>query len=604
MIAGKLEIISCLGKGATGAVYRAHHQTLDKPVAIKVLHQSHIQDEELVRRFKAEAKAASRLDHPNSVRVLDFGADGPDGLLYLAMEFVAGEDLQSILNREKKLTQPRTVAIMTQVAGALAVAHEQGVIHRDMKPGNIMLVSEEDEDGRIIEQVKVCDFGLAKIVDINPEELSGGPLTQAGSVFGTPTYMSPEQASGNTLDGRTDIYACGVILYRALAGKPPFSAQNITGLLMKHIMEPPVPLAERAPWVDARLAAIVDRAMQKPPAARQSSMRELYTELKALLDELQVPAPTIPELPPLPPPALLQEMPAEQTRESPDVSQLSQPAPRSPLLIALLGSLALIAVGGLGAYVLLKQRQPEPKTLAQTPPVVQPPKLAPPPAPPPEPMMPVEPVEPVEPVQPVESVESAEPVESASKKAKKRAARKRLERARRARRLAKARRRAEPSVEPPPPEPPSPPPPEPPPPPKAMKTMEPPPEPPPPPPPPPPSGPPKLGSSFRFSSSIRDVKVLRGGLSTRRITADLRRAFSKAKVCLRSAVARKGIATSGRVEVNAQISLRGRLQRVDSKSGLPGAEACIEDAFKGMRTKRPDTGGADISFEVRYKAEP
>src|SRR5688572_10983598 len=130
---------------------------------------------------------------------------------------------------------------MAQVCGALAVAHDQGVIHRDMKPGNIMLVRDPEDDAPG-EMVKVCDFGLAKILDVNPDEMTGGPLTKQGMIFGTPTYMSPEQAGGEPLDHRADIYSCGVIMYRLATGHPPFTAENATGMLIKQIMEQPTPV--------------------------------------------------------------------------------------------------------------------------------------------------------------------------------------------------------------------------------------------------------------------------------------------------------------------------------------------------------------------------
>lgn len=605
VIAGKLRILSCLGKGATGAVYRAHHETLDKSVAIKVLHETHVKDEELVRRFKAEAKAASRLDHPNSVRVLDFGADGPDGLLYLAMEFVAGSDLQSVLNQEGKIPPARTVAIMTQVTSALAVAHDQGVVHRDMKPGNIMLLQEEDEDGRKVESVKVCDFGLAKLLDINPEG-SSGPLTQNGTIFGTPTYMSPEQASGKTLDGRTDIYSCGIILYRMLSGSAPFNAQNITGLLMKHIMETPAPLAERAPWVEPRLAAIVDRALQKEPGDRQASMREMHAELRALAQEMYLPLATVPAMAsPSAPPIMFEASEGEGAATmAASVGSVSQ-APagsKGAIPIALIGSLALIVVGGLVAYVLL-ERTPGAVVTAAPPKLAQvspPPKIEPAPAPKPPPKVEPPAIEP--PVElPVER--PVEPPPARTPRTPKRRPRRVASPKKTAPSKARPQPVKSPAIEaeikaPKPPEPPPPPPP-----------VEPPPPPPPPPPPvkvepPPPSGPPKLGADFQFSAKIESVKVLQGGLSTRRITKDLSRALSEANACLRGAVQKRGVATSGRAQLKAEIGLRGRLRKTEVDSPLSEASGCLKSSFEGMRTKRPDTGDAYISFAVRYSASP
>ncbi|MCA9556645.1 MAG: serine/threonine protein kinase, partial [Myxococcales bacterium] len=269
---GKLRLDARLGAGAAGAVYRAHHLALDRPVAIKVLHQTHSTDLQLIRRFKAEARAASRLDHPHSVRILDFGEDGPDHLLYIAMEFIDGESLQGLLDREPALPSWRIASIMAQVASALAHAHEEGIVHRDIKPGNIMLQRRVGEEGVEQDWVKVCDFGLAKILDVNPDDLSSGPLTKQGTIFGTPTYMAPEQANGDPADGRADQYACGVILFRMACGGPPFTADSATGLLMKHILEPPPLVMSRAPNLDPRLGPLVDRMLAKAPDDRFPSM--------------------------------------------------------------------------------------------------------------------------------------------------------------------------------------------------------------------------------------------------------------------------------------------------------------------------------------------
>lgn len=283
VLAGKLELQRVLGSGAMGVVYRARHQALDKTVAIKVLRAEGKGDPSRARRFKAEARAASRLDHPNSVQILDFGEDGPDGLLYIAMEFLEGEDLQSLLKRETRLSAERTGKIMIQVLGALAAAHEHGVIHRDMKPGNIMLIRRVDDDGEDTDFVKVCDFGLAKILDTGLEDASGAPLTKQGAIFGTPAYMSPEQARGEKLDARSDLYSCGVILYKMLTGEGPFNSDTAWGLLMKHMNEAPPPMRSLVPGIPEPLCAIVDKALAKRREDRWQTAQEMRSALKAFL---------------------------------------------------------------------------------------------------------------------------------------------------------------------------------------------------------------------------------------------------------------------------------------------------------------------------------
>ncbi len=281
-IAGRLELLELLGTGAMGKVYRAKHLGLDKEVAIKVLQSQMLEGAMPARRFKAEARAASRLDHPNSVSVFDFGED--EGLLYLAMEYLRGHDLQVILRESKRLDNHRSARIMAQVASALAAAHDAGVIHRDIKPGNIMLVDRETEDGITRDFVKVCDFGLAKILDPGPEA-SQGPLTRQGAVFGTPAYMSPEQAQGLLVDARTDLYSCGAVLYKMLAGHSPFRAESATVVLLKHIQDPVPSLRDTVPGVDPRLERIVRRCLEKAPSDRFGSARALRDALQEVIDD-------------------------------------------------------------------------------------------------------------------------------------------------------------------------------------------------------------------------------------------------------------------------------------------------------------------------------
>ena len=201
---GKLEIESLVGTGSIGAVYRARHRELRIPVAVKILHESFQHDVEFCRRFYAEALAQSRLDHPNLVRVYDFGQE-PDGLLYLSMEFLDGSTLRSLLERRGRLDALRIVELMLQVTAGLSHAHGRGLIHRDVKPDNVVVVATHDDDGRLSEAVKLLDFGFA----MPPRASTDAPSRQQA---GSPIYMSPEQCRGEELDERSDIYACGIMM--------------------------------------------------------------------------------------------------------------------------------------------------------------------------------------------------------------------------------------------------------------------------------------------------------------------------------------------------------------------------------------------------------
>jgi serine/threonine protein kinase len=288
-VAGKYEIRELLGTGAMGKVYRAYHSGLDKMVAIKVLIRIPGVEEAQARRFRAEARAASRLEHPNSVQILDFGEE-PDGLQYIVMELLEGIDLQQLVAEQGPLPTERVAWIMSQVFSALAAAHHSEVIHRDVKPGNIMLVQKSSEDGQIRDFVKVCDFGLAKILDPDANE-TGGPLTAKGAVFGTPAYMSPEQARGEPLDARSDIYSCGVVMYKMITGHAPFRAESATKVLLGHIHEVPPPLKSWGLPVEPGLEAVVLKAMAKEPQHRYPSARDARDALRALLERLGHAAP-------------------------------------------------------------------------------------------------------------------------------------------------------------------------------------------------------------------------------------------------------------------------------------------------------------------------
>jgi serine/threonine protein kinase len=275
---GKYEIVAPLGSGGMGAVYRARRVHIGDEVAIKVLHSRLTNDEKLVERFRREARAAAQLHHPNVVTIHDYGeARGPNGFAYIVMELVRGESLRDILKREGRLEPHRAVSLMRDVCAGVGAAHRRGIVHRDIKPDNI-IVTPADED-RERETVKVVDFGIAKLRDLAAE---GSTLTEAGMMVGTLFYMSPEQCKGEPLDSRADVYSLGAMLYEMLAGTPPFTASNITSLIFKHVGEPPPPLPEDLN-VPAALRAAVLRALSKDPDARPRDASEFARELQSAM---------------------------------------------------------------------------------------------------------------------------------------------------------------------------------------------------------------------------------------------------------------------------------------------------------------------------------
>jgi eukaryotic-like serine/threonine-protein kinase len=304
-IAGKFAVESLIGRGAMGAVYKARQIALDKFVAIKVMRDDAAKGLAYAARFQREARAASRLDHPNSIQVIDYGEE-PDGLLYIAMEYLDGVDLFGTLSKDWPLSDARIVDILSQVLAALAVAHDMGVVHRDLKPENIMMLSRVDDEGRPRDIVKVCDFGIAKILDVEPQRSSGGrrenderrALTTTGLLVGTPEYMSPEQCRGEALDARADVYSVGVILYQLLTGRVPFEAPTPIDVVVKHIAEEPTPPSGIDERVSAKLEAVCLRAMRKKRDERYASAREMRAELRATLDEAPGPLEAAPRATP------------------------------------------------------------------------------------------------------------------------------------------------------------------------------------------------------------------------------------------------------------------------------------------------------------------
>ncbi|MFK7987428.1 MAG: serine/threonine protein kinase [Sandaracinaceae bacterium] len=270
---GRYTVVRILGQGGMGLVYEAKHAMLGKRLAIKVLKEEVSRDAQVMERFKREAQSASAIGSQHICDVSDFGVM-PDGATYFVMEFLDGPPLtEAIANGPLMIEQ--TVDVARQLCDALGAAHERGIVHRDLKPDNVHLVKRGNRD----DFVKVLDFGIAKVGNAADKK-----LTQAGQVFGTPHYMSPEQCSGSEVDHRTDIYALGVILYEMVTGQVPFDADNLMGVLTKHVYENPIPPREFPPPVDVPpgLEAVILKCLEKKPDARYASMADLRADLERI----------------------------------------------------------------------------------------------------------------------------------------------------------------------------------------------------------------------------------------------------------------------------------------------------------------------------------
>ncbi|MBK9753336.1 MAG: protein kinase [Nannocystis sp.] len=268
---GRYQVQAHIGDGGMGTVYLAEHTTILKKFAVKVLSAELSVRPDHVDRFMREARSASMINHPNVVEITDFGVT-PDGQPFFVMEYLQGKDLSQVLAEAGSLPWKRVRLIALQICHALQAAHDQGVIHRDMKPGNVVLVKR----GNTPEHVKVLDFGIAKVLG-QEGEVKG--LTQSGMVVGTPEYMSPEQGWGQPVDHRGDIYALGVIIYELLTGKIPFSGSTMMEILNRHMFEVP---DVKHPNIPDEVGAIILKAMQKDRALRFQSMNELGAAIEAV----------------------------------------------------------------------------------------------------------------------------------------------------------------------------------------------------------------------------------------------------------------------------------------------------------------------------------
>lgn len=275
-----------LGHGGMGEVYRARQLSLDRPVALKVLRAELVDNPAEMARFESEAWAAARINHPNIVHIYTLG--GVDGVRFIAMEYVEGTSLRVYLARKGVPELPLALSIMRQAGQAIGAAGEQGLIHRDIKPDNLLLTRKG--------QVKVADFGLCRVSE---RQLS---LTQSGTTVGTPLYMSPEQVQGHSLDHRSDLYSLGVTFYHMLAGVPPFQAETPVALALKHIREKPVSLAVHRPDLPPELVALVMKLLAKDPAERYQSAAEMLRDLARVKEQVQAGAGTEPRFPTVGPP--------------------------------------------------------------------------------------------------------------------------------------------------------------------------------------------------------------------------------------------------------------------------------------------------------------
>ncbi len=358
-LVGRYLIQKKLGEGGMGAVYQATHNLLEKQVALKVLHGELARKPDLVERFMQEAKAASRIRHENVIDISDFGTT-PEGLVFFAMELLTGHDLHEEITRARLASQllpwERSKRIFLQICAALAAAHGLGIIHRDLKPENIYLVEFLGEP----DFVKLLDFGIAKQTEVAEGDRK---LTRTGMLFGTPEYMSPEQARGEVIDPRVDVYAMGCILFQLVTGRVPFEADNFMGVLSLHLTEPPAvipPEVFDSIGAPRALAAVIDKALAKDRNQRFSSIDELVRAVRLTSgDKATGPAIAQPSVPaPASTTALGRAKPEWTGNLSiPETDFTAAPPRARSKLPAMLGAIALIAgAAGIAGYVASRAR--------------------------------------------------------------------------------------------------------------------------------------------------------------------------------------------------------------------------------------------------------
>jgi serine/threonine-protein kinase len=321
VLSDRYEVEELVGTGGMSSVFRAHDRLLDRKVALKVLHQQFGDDAEYVERFRREARAVAALSHPNIVTVIDRGEHG--NRQFIVFEYIAGENLKALIQRRGPAPVTTALELALQVARGLSFAHQQGLIHRDVKPQNVLL----NGDG----QAKVTDFGIARSLDVQHG------MTQTGTVLGTSDYIAPEQAQGQRVDEHSDVYSLGVVLYEMLKNEVPFPGENFVAVAMRHINEAPPAIRDTRPDVTPRLEAAVQRAMAKRPEDRFQTMAEFCRELEANLAEAQGQGQTVVAAPAVP------RRPRAPRRQG---------ANPWPIVLALL---TLIAIGAVIAYLLTQR---------------------------------------------------------------------------------------------------------------------------------------------------------------------------------------------------------------------------------------------------------
>ncbi|MCA9642051.1 MAG: serine/threonine protein kinase, partial [Myxococcales bacterium] len=362
IVAERYRIMKLLGEGGMGAVYLAEHVHMKKPFAVKVLHRELTVISEVVARFEREAVAAGLIDHPNVAKATDFGRL-VDGSFFLVLEYVEGQSLSRALELQRPFPQERALVIARQIVDALAAAHSAGIVHRDLKPDNVMLI----DRGTGIEHVKVLDFGIAKL-----DTGKGGPaLTQLGTVFGTPQYMAPEQAAGQTVDRRADLYTVGMMLYEMLSGTLPFDGDEIGAILAKQITVVPDPLPAH---IDPQLRALVARQLEKNADDRLQSAEDFLAELDSILGRLMQDPSSIlhASVPPMsasfsliPPSSVAAQTSAQTVLNHPVGRPMSlvdrvrgMPGVRVPFVVLGVGGLGLLFLGAFLASIIFIAARP------------------------------------------------------------------------------------------------------------------------------------------------------------------------------------------------------------------------------------------------------